>query len=155
MSLIDSGILIAKKRKFTPLFYNVSFVGSEELARRLGKTGQGVIITQVVPPPVLDNNQNSNLAGVVEYTRFMSQYFPESKPNFAGLEGYINARVLVEGLKRAGRDLTRAKFIRALESVKDLDLGISNRISFGQNDHQGLDRVYFTEIDNGQLVLLK
>ncbi|MEA1966811.1 MAG: ABC transporter substrate-binding protein [Thermodesulfobacteriota bacterium] len=146
-------ITLAKKRNFTPLFYNVSFVGSEELARRLGKTGQGVIVTQVVPPPVLDNNQNSNLSGVVEYTRLMSQYFPESKPTFAGLEGYINARVLVEGLKRAGRDLTRTKFIRALESVKNLDLGISNRISFGQNDHQGFDRVYFTEIDNGKLVL--
>ncbi|MFO7749007.1 MAG: ABC transporter substrate-binding protein [Desulfobacteraceae bacterium] len=148
-------IQLAEQKGFSPLFYNVSFVGSEELARRLGNTDQKVLVTQVVPPPAPDVNQNRNTQGVQQYTRLMQRYYPGSRPNVAGLEGYINARVLVEGLKRAGRDLTRTKFINAIESIKSLDLGISNRISFGRRDHQGLDRVYFTRIENGKLVLVK
>ncbi|MCK5099003.1 MAG: ABC transporter substrate-binding protein, partial [Desulfobacteraceae bacterium] len=42
-------IKVAKQRKFSPVFHNVSFVGSKELARRLGNAGEGVIVTQVVP----------------------------------------------------------------------------------------------------------
>ena len=144
----------ARQKKFSPLFYNVSFVGSEEFARRLGPLGEGVIITQVVPPP-MENNAKGRLPGVKEYIRLLDQYFPESQPSFVGLEGYVNAKILVEGLKRAGRDLTREGFIRAVESIDNFDPGIDNPLSFGQNDHQGLDQVYFTEIRQGRPVLIQ
>jgi ABC-type branched-subunit amino acid transport system substrate-binding protein len=147
-------IRVAKKRKFYPVFHNVSFVGSKELARRLGKDGEGVIVTQVVPPPKQEPGRPL-LSGVGEYIKLLGKYYPESKPSFVGLEGYINARVLVEGLKRAGADITREKFIKAIESINDFDLGISNRLSFGKDDNQGLDRVYFTKIMNKELVLIK
>ncbi len=71
-----------------------------------------------------------------------------------GLEGYINAKILVEGLERAGRNLTRQSFIQAITSLSDFDLGIKNRLSFGPKDNQGLDQVYYTVIRNGHLVLL-
>ena len=147
-------IKIAKQRKFFPVFHNVSFVGSKELARRLGDMGDGVIVTQVVPPPKKSDSV-SILPGVDEYISLLAKYYPASKPSFVGLEGYINARVLVEGLKRAGHDITREKFIAAIESINDFDLGILNRLSFGKNDYQGLDRVYFTKIKNGELFLIK
>ena len=51
-------IKLSRARGFDPIFYNVSFVGANELARRLGKDGEGVIITQVVPPPELPETQN-------------------------------------------------------------------------------------------------
>jgi hypothetical protein len=66
----------------------------------------------------------------------------------------MNARVLVEGLKRAGKNLDREKFINAIESIQDLDLGIDNPLSFSATDHQGLERVYFTHLQNGKFVWL-
>ena len=147
-------ITIAKEREFSPVFHNVSFVGSKELARRLGNAGEEVIVTQVVPPPKKSDSATP-LPGVDEYITLLAKYYPESKPSFVGLEGYINARVLVEGLKKAGPDITREKFIEAIESINDFDLGILNRLSFGKNDYQGLDKVYFTKIKNGELILIK
>ncbi len=147
-------IRLAKGQHFTPLFYNVSFVGSKELARLLGDLGEGVMVTQVVPPPI-SNGRKKSLPGVKEYLLLLQRYYPESRPSFVGLEGYLNARILVEGLRRSGRDITREKFIQAVESISDFDLGIENPISFGRDDHQGLDRVHYTKIEQGELVLIQ
>ncbi len=147
-------IKLAEKRHFFPLFHNVSFVGSKELARRLGKTKENVIVTQVVPPPTIKDPAHA-LPGVRKYISLLLKYYPHAKPSFVGLEGYINAIILVEGLKRAGPDITRRKFISAIESINNFDIGIANPISFGKNDHQGLDKVYYTKIKNGKLVLIK
>lgn len=147
-------IRLAKEDNFSPLFYNVSFVGSTELARRLGASGEGVLVTQVVPPPQADK-MGDRLPGVAGYTDLLKQYYPGAKPSFVGLEGYINARILAEALERAGRDITRNRFLRAIESIQDYDLGIANPLSFGKNDYQGLEQVYFTKIHDGELVLIK
>ena len=146
-------IRLARGKGFDPLFFNVSFVGADELARKLGKEGEGVIVTQVVPSPEAPETR-SLLWGAGEYTDLLKLYYPEDNPNFVGLEGYINARVLVEGLRRAGRDLTRERFINAIESIQNYDLGIANTLSFSAKDHQGLERVYFTRIQGGKLVLV-
>lgn len=143
----------ARSMEFSPVFHNVSFVGSEELARILGEDGEGVIITQVVPPPDSLESQ-ALLWGVVEYLDRQKRYFPEDQPNLVGLEGYINAKVLVEGLHRAGRNLNRAKFIDAIQSIQNYSLGIANTLSFSPTNHQGLERVYFTIIEGGRLVIL-
>lgn len=147
-------INLAKNQNFSPLFHNVSFVGSKELARRLGPNGEGVIVTQVVPPPNFDHTKEP-LPGVKEYVSFLNKYYPDSKPSFVGLEGYLNAKILAEGLKRTGKDITREKFIKAIESINQYDLGINNPLSFGKNDYQGLDEVYYTMIKDGKLVLIK
>ena len=62
--------------------------------------------------------------------------------------------VLIEGLKRAGAHLTREKFIDAIETITDYDLGIANKVSFSPTDHQGLERVYFTKIQGSRFILL-
>jgi hypothetical protein len=72
--------------------------------------------------------------------------------SFVGLEGFINAKVIVEGMRRAGPLLTRHGFRQALESLHDFDLGIGARLSFGANGHQGLNSVYFTHVENGHWV---
>ena len=147
-------INLAKDRNFSALFQNVSFVGSKELARRLGPNGEGVLVTQVVPPPNFDHGAVP-LPGVKEYMSLLNTYYPDSKPSFVGLEGYLNAKILAEGLGRAGKDITREKFIQAIESIDQYDLGIKNPLSFGKDDYQGLDNVYYTMIKNGDLVLIK
>lgn len=146
-------IRLCREQSFNPLFCNVSFVGAEELARKLDNAGEGVIVTQVVPPPEPIKG-NKLLWGAKEYAKRLKFYYPDDEPNFVGLEGYINAMVLVEGLRRAGVGLNREKFIDAIETITDYDLGIANRLSFSPSDHQGLERVYFTKIHENRFVLL-
>lgn len=140
----------ARTRQFNPLFHNVSFVGADKLVQELGEAGEGVLITQVVPPPT----ERILLPATEQYSRLLSQYYPQDRPNFVSFEGFINARVLIEALRRAGRDISREGFIRALESIKEHYVGIGAVINFGPQDHQGIDDVYLTEIRNGELQLL-
>lgn len=148
-------IRVAVERGYNPVFYLVSFVGAEELARRLAlQTHITVIMSQVVPPPE-GGEPKSLLEGETGYVTLLEKYFPGDKPNFVGFEGYINARVLVEGLERAGADLTRDGFIAAVESIQNYSLGPDLEISFAGNDHQGLDQVYFTLLENGEFVLVQ
>ena len=144
-------IRLALAKRFSPVFYNVSFVGADELGRLLGRTDATIIVTQVVPPPEV-TGADERLRGIRQYIQLLEQYFPDDPPNFVSLEGYINARVLVEGLRRAGRQLDREKFIQAIESIHQLDLGIDNLLSFSAQDHQGLERVYFTHLENGKFI---
>lgn len=141
-------ILNARAKGYAPIFHNVSFVGAEALIKRLGKLADGVIITQVVPPPE-QQPLGPELWGIQEYIDLLGRYYPEDAPNFVGLEGYLNARVLVEGLRRAGRNLDRKGFIQAIESIQELDLGVASPLSFSARDHQGLERVYLTYVQNG------
>lgn len=135
----------AKADKWNSLFLTVSFVGTEAYAKALGKDGNGAIVTQVVPPP-----GRTELGGVAQYASALKKYFPEAEPNFVSLEGFVNAMVMVEGLKRAGKDLTRDKLLAALESIKDLDLGIDMKVSFGPTRHHAFDQVFPTVLRDGQ-----
>ena len=143
----------AHDRGYRPLFHTVSFVGAEELARLLGESGENVFVTQVVPSPESPESLTL-LWGAGEYIDLLKRYYPDQRPNSVGLEGYINAKVLVEGLRRAGRNLDRERFINAIESIRDYSLGIANTLSFSPNDHQGFDRVYFTRFKEGKFVLI-
>jgi ABC-type branched-subunit amino acid transport system substrate-binding protein len=140
----------ARARKYNPLFHNVSFVGADKLVEELGDAGEGVLVTQVVPPPT----QRILLPATEQYSRLLNQYYPQDEPNFVSFEGFINARILIEALRRTGRDITREGFIRALESIKQHYVGIGAVINFGPRDHQGIDDVYLTEVKDGQLQLI-
>jgi branched-chain amino acid transport system substrate-binding protein len=60
--------------------------------------------------------------------------------------------VVVEALRRAGANLTRQSFRQALESLRNLDLGIGAPLTFSPERHQGLDSVYFTRVDGERWV---
>ena len=143
---------------------NVSFVGSESMSRLLLEHGRTtgrdytarLINTQVVPSYAAD----SPLPGVRLYRSLMDKRHlevpaplrdPKSKYrvepySFISFEGFINARVIVEGLRRAGPAPSRRGFKAALESIGQLDLGIGAPLAFGPDRHQGLDEVYFTRL---------
>ena len=120
-------------------FHNVSFVGSTALANALGKEGYGVVISQVVPFP-----WNPSVPVVKEYQRILKAA-GNTDYNFGSLEGYLAAKVMVEGLRRAGRDLTRERLIAALESMDNVDLG-GFVVSFSRTSHSGSDYVELTMI---------
>jgi ABC-type branched-subunit amino acid transport system substrate-binding protein len=141
---------------YSPIFYMVSFVGAKELSRNLLQTDisqVGVVMSQVVPPPIMRDGSVAESAQ--EFVRLLEQYYPGEEPNFVGFEGYINAKVLVEGLQRAGRDLTRESFLGAISSMTDFSLGGDVRLTFGPEDHQGMDKVYFTRLHEGRFILLE
>ncbi|MCM0755973.1 ABC transporter substrate-binding protein [Desulfovibrio aminophilus] len=146
-------IRLAAERGFKAIFYSVSFVGAEELASRLaGLKDEIVIMSQVVPPP--EGVEGTRPEDMSEYVRLLRKHFPGDRPSFVGLEGYANARVLVEGLKRAGPRLTREGFLDAIESIRDYSLGPGMSVSFGPGGHQGMERVYFTRLEKGSFALM-
>ncbi|MHB9154190.1 MAG: ABC transporter substrate-binding protein [Endomicrobiales bacterium] len=126
------------------IFYTVSFVGPEEFARELGADSSWCIVSQVMPAYA-----NSALPVIKDYLAALRKYYPSDPPNFVSLEGYVNAVILVEGLKRAGKNITRENFIDAIESIRENQLGTGLRINFGADDHVGLERVNLTHIKKG------
>jgi len=124
----------------TTQFYNVSFVGSTALADALKGEGYGVAISQVVPYP-----WSPSVPIVKEYQEVMAKAGHSPDTNFSSLEGYLVAKVMVEGLKRAGKDLTREKLIAALEGMNSVDLG-EFMVSFSPTNHSGSRFVDLTMI---------
>ena len=111
-------------------FFNVSFVGSKALAEALGKDGHGVMVSQVVPFPW------SPLTPIVKEYLDLAKRAGNVDVNFSSLEGFIAAKVLVEGLRRAGKDLTREKFVAAMESMSNYEIG-GFAVRFSPDNHNG------------------
>jgi ABC-type branched-subunit amino acid transport system substrate-binding protein len=133
-----------------PVFLTVSFVGTEEFIKDAGKDAEGTIITQVMPP-----YSRTDFSTVALYRKYLAQYYPETPASFVSLEGFVDAMVVVEGLKRAGKDVTREKFVEAIESIHFLNLGLGPKLflNYGPKDHKGFDNVYDTVVRSGQPVL--
>jgi ABC-type branched-subunit amino acid transport system substrate-binding protein len=126
-------------------FTSVSFVGSEALAEELKQLGpsyaEGVIVTQVVP------HFESGSTAVLKYREALKKYYPDEKPGFISLEGYLAASLLTEGVQRTGDDLTTERLIDNLETIKALDNGLGAPITFGPSEHQGSHKVWGTVLD--------
>ena len=139
----------AHAKGWKPLFLTVSFVGTDELISEAGEDAEGVVITQVVPPYYMTEQKS-----VALYRRALSKYFPSEQPNFVSLEGFVDAMVLAEGLKRAGKDLTREGLIHAIESIHDHDLGLGPqlKLNYSAKEHKGFDHVIPTVIRGGRAV---
>jgi branched-chain amino acid transport system substrate-binding protein len=123
-----------------PQYMNVSFVGAKALAQELGKDGRGVGISQVVPFP-----WNSGLPVVRDYQKLYLAKNGKEAYSFTSLEGFIAAKVMVEGLRRAGRDLTRERLVTALEGLSDYDVG-GFSVTYSPTDHTGSRFVELTAI---------
>jgi len=130
---------------FKPTFTSVSFVGATALAEELGQMGakyaDGVIVTQVVPLPT------SHASAILRYRELLKRYAPGENPDFVSLEGYVAGTVLVEALKKAGKQLDTERLVDTLETIRGLDLGIGATISFGPSEHQGSHKVWGTMMD--------
>jgi ABC-type branched-subunit amino acid transport system substrate-binding protein len=138
---------IEKTRDLFPnlIYSNVSAVGSSELAGELmllgPKFATGVIVTQVTPSP-------EGFASVVlDYKAALAKYAPDASADSVSLESYLEANILIEALKRAGRQLDTERLVNALETMKNFDMGIGVFVSFTRNDHQAIHKVWGTELD--------
>lgn len=124
-------IRAAREAGFGGVFYNISLVGAQALARELGDRAQGVVVSQVMPFPFAPTTR---LAG--DYLAAGRAKLGERfEPGYVGFEGYAAARVLAQGLRRA-KALTSAGLGAALESMGELDLG-GFHVGFGPQKHVG------------------
>jgi branched-chain amino acid transport system substrate-binding protein len=138
---------IEKTRDFYPnmIYTSVSFVGSTALANELMLLGKkyatGVIVTQVVP--AVDGHSSL----VIDYKSALAKYFPGEAPDYVSLEGYVAANVLIAALKRNGPELDTERLVGTLENLHDLDIGLGTPVSFGRSEHQGVHKVWGTQLD--------
>jgi ABC-type branched-subunit amino acid transport system substrate-binding protein len=123
-------IRAARKAGYGGTFYNVSFVGTQALADELGKDGAGVVVSQVMPSPY--NAARPIARELVDAVKKSGA--PDSQANFSSMEGYLAAKVFVEGLRRAGAKPTRDAFIAGLESLSSHSFG-GFTVSFSPTDH--------------------
>ena len=119
----------ARKAGYGGTFYNVSFVGTQALADELGKEGAGVVVSQVVPSPY---NPANTIAR--EFADTVRKSGGATKANFSSMEGYLAARVLVEGLRRAPGKVSREGLIAGLESIDRQSFG-GFEVSFSPRNH--------------------
>jgi len=126
----------------TTQFHNVSFVGSTALADALKDEGYGVAISQVVPFP-----WSPSVPVVKEYEDVLAKA-GHTDFNFSSLEGYLVGKVVVEALRRAGKEPTREKLVTALEGMSNVDLG-DFIVNFSPTNHSGSRFVDLTMIGRG------
>ena len=138
---------IEKTRNLYPemIYTSVSFVGSTALADELMLLGKkyatGVIVTQVVP--AVDGHSSL----VLDYKSALAKYFPGQAPDYVSLEGYVDANVLIAALQRSGPQLDTEKLVSTLENLRDLDIGLGTPVTFSRSDHQGVHKVWGTQLD--------
>ena len=148
---------------------NISPVGSEAMLGLLAQEGKKTgkeLTTRLINSQIMPSPEETGLPGVREYRELVERWDPKIPPalvdpdykgpkvSYNGVEGFVNAKVVVEALRRAGADLTRARFKTALESLSGWDPGIDAPLAFSASNHQGLDRVYFVQVVGGKWVPL-
>jgi len=127
------------------VFCNISFVGTDALKKELGDAGEGCVISQVVRFPWDDS-----IALVKEYQETMQQFRPDTEIGFVSLEGYMVAKLFCDAVKGVDGDLTRENFIDTINRIGKFDLG-NETLEYGPQDHQGMDQVFLTIINNGEI----
>ena len=146
---------------------NLSFVGSENLLKLLteGMENSRQYTDLLVNSQVVPSYENVSIPAVREYRELMERHdppppeivtepytpFPQS---FVSLEGFLNAKLLVEVLRRLDEPPTRAGLERAVFAVRSFDLGVGELISFSPERRQGMQQVYYTVVEEGRFVTL-
>jgi ABC-type branched-subunit amino acid transport system substrate-binding protein len=133
-------IKLAKQIKLDATFVNISFVGSDALAKELGPVGTGVVITQVVPFP-----KDASIPVVGRYQAALKANAPDAQPGFVSLEGYLVGRAIIATLEKVSGDLTRQAVIEAVQKAGTFDLG-GFKLAYSPSSNRGSDQVFLTVI---------
>ena len=130
-------VRLARRQNYVRNFYNMSFVGTQALMDELGAEARGVVVSQVVPFPYAPSSAIAS-----EYLALLKDKRGIA-PNYTGMEGFLAAKVFAEGVKRAGRNLSRENFVDAVAGMQNMDLG-GYRLDFGAQQRVGSHFVEMT-----------
>jgi branched-chain amino acid transport system substrate-binding protein len=133
-------IKLAQQIKLDAVFVNISFVGSDALAKELGPAGAGVVVTQVVPFP-----QDNSIPLIASYQAAFKAANPAAKPGFVSLEGYMVGRLVVAALGKIEGEITRKALLEAIAKTGTFDLG-GVKLGYGPGNNRGSSEVFLTVI---------
>jgi len=139
----------AEAMNYKPNFYGTSPTMDHRVGRLAGSAGEGFTATYWA------NMWNSDAPGPILYRELCEKYdIPEPYIGLYHYYGFATAQLLVEGLERAGRNPTRKSLVRGLETLKNWDVGSFPPITYGRNDHAGVDKVQLVQMQNGEQVVI-
>ncbi|HUJ99387.1 MAG TPA: ABC transporter substrate-binding protein [Stellaceae bacterium] len=131
-------IKLAHQVKLDATFVNISFVGSDALAKELGSDAAGVVITQVVPLP-----EDSSIELVKRYQAALKASKPDAKPGFVSLEGYMVGRLIIGALDKVEGEATRKALLDAITKTGTFDLG-GVKLEYSASSNRGSSQVFLT-----------
>jgi ABC-type branched-subunit amino acid transport system substrate-binding protein len=134
------------KTSAKPGFYGFSVASLDVINKELKEQARGIVLAQIMP-----SLRNSSVPVVAEYLKLLHERAPESPPSASQFEGFVHAKLLVEGLKRAGRNLTTDSFVKAMEGAGEIGFG-RFVAKYSPQSHNGSSYVELAIVDNaGQL----
>jgi ABC-type branched-subunit amino acid transport system substrate-binding protein len=142
LTVADAGVAFVKQMKASgrnPTFLTLSNNSSNTFIKNLGEDGWVVAVSQVSPYPF------SGTAPITKEFLDLVKGKADVAPSYSSMEGFIAAKVLVEGLRRAGKQPTREKLIAGLETMKAFDLGGLD-VTYGPNLRTGTTYIDITII---------
>ncbi len=135
-------IKLAHQVKLDATFVNISFVGSDALAKELGQDAAGVVITQVVPLP-----EDTSIDLVKRYQAALKASKPDAKPGFVSLEGYMVGRLVIAALEKAQGEITRKALLDAISNTGTFDLG-GVKLEYSASSNRGSSQVFLTVLQH-------
>ncbi len=144
-------ILAANEVGLTPRWLATNTATDPALFALLGdpSLADGLVAPGFAVDPTLDT------LATVQFRHVLNTYFPEEVPGGFSLIAYVGAQLMTEGLIRAGPDLTREKFIDAMNTITDWSTNLTPLITYTPDDHRGIKSLWIIEARNGTFVVVK
>ena len=131
----------AERRRWAPqLFLLGSLTGKEALDAPLSFTNKIFLAYPSLP-------SDQTRAGAMEYRALLEKRQLPTEHLATQVSALSAAKILVEGLKLAGKDLSREKLITALEGLYEFDTGLTPRVTYGPNRRIGALGAYVVTLD--------
>ncbi|MFP8779078.1 ABC transporter substrate-binding protein [Hydrogenophaga sp. RWCD_12] len=124
-----------------PVFYGYSVSSLDVVNRELKDKARGIILAQIMP-----SLRNTTIPVVAEYQKLLAAKSATAQPSASQFEGFVHARLLVEGLRRTGRDLSTVSFVRTMEGAGEIAFGRFTA-KYSPQSHNGSDYVELAIID--------
>lgn len=129
-----------------PVYYGFSVNSMDVINRELKADARGIILAQIMP-----SLRNATVPVVADYLALLRAKSPTAQPSASQFEGFVHASVLVEGLRRTGRNLSTESFQRALEDAGEIAFGRLS-VRYSSKNHNGSTYVELAIVDaQGQL----
>lgn len=124
-----------------PVLYGFSVSSLDVINRELKEKARGIVLAQIMP-----SLRNTTVPVVAEYLKLLKAKSADAPPSASQFEGFVHARLLVEGLRRTGRDLSTASFTQTMEGAGEIAFGRFTA-RYSPRSHNGSDYVELAIVD--------
>lgn len=132
----------ASAADWSPSLFFLGALDARELLSTVPATFKGRIFLAFPTVP-----SDVTPSGLAEFRALLEKHRIEPRHTAAQLSAFAAAKIFVEGLQRAGRDLTRERLLTALEGLYEFETGVTPRLTFGPNRRVGATGAYVMQID--------